>query len=270
MDHPVIVHLGEIAQLSSWVRDIPAVAFQLAEVFWPGPLTLILKRSESVLDAVTGGQDTIGVRIPNHPLTLELLKTFGSGLVGPSANRFGRISPTTAAAVREELGDAVDMVLDGGSCAVGVESTIVDVSDEHPVILRPGMITAKQIAAVLHEPVATHKKNAPRVSGSLESHYAPQTKTYLITSEKLSDYLKHLSAIELPCVVLTQQHLLDHNQSIQCILMPKTAKDYAHDLYQTLRIADKKGVKQIVIEAVPDEPEWSAIRDRLEKAAQQR
>lgn len=267
MDHPVIVHIGDVSELPDWASEISPIAWKLTQAFWPGPLTLILKKAPEVLDAVTGGQDTVGIRMPNHPLTLAFLKAFGSGMVGPSANRFGRISPTTAEAVCEELGDSVDYILEGGQCAVGVESTIVDVSGEQPVILRPGMITAKQLEAVLHEPVGTYKKNAPRVSGSLETHYAPVTKTYLIASENLSDYLNKLTSNDLPCVVLIRQPLLVQNQLIQFIAMPATAKEYAHDLYQTLRIADKQRVKQIVIEAVPHEPEWSAIRDRLERAA---
>ncbi len=263
----MIVHLGDFSQLSLWARDVSPVARLLAETFWPGPLTLILKKAPSVPDLVTGGQATVGARIPNHPLTLELLKRFGGGIVGPSANRFGRISPTTAQAVHEELDGSVDFVLDGGQCTVGVESTIVDVSGDEPVILRPGMISAKQIEAVLHQQVGTHKKNAPRVSGSLESHYAPVTKTRLMTSDSLSDYLKQLTDQEGSCIVLTRQPLLLQNPLIQFILMPRTAPAYAHDLYQTLRVADKKGVKQIIIEAVPEDSEWYAIRDRLQRAA---
>lgn len=263
MDHPVIVHLGDISQLSRWAMDVSPLAFKLAHAFWPGPLTLILKKSSIVFEAVTGGQDTVGIRIPNHPVTLKLLKKFGGGIVGPSANRFGRISPTTADAVREELGDVVDYILEGGQSAVGVESTIIDMSDNQPVILRPGMITAEQIEAVLQQPVALYKRNAPRVSGSLELHYAPQTETHLISPEKLLDYLDQLT--EFPCVVLARTKV--HHEKVQCIVMPESASEYAHELYQSLRSADKMGVKQIIIEDVPLDSEWAAIRDRLQRAS---
>lgn len=264
MDHPVIVHIREIAQLSRWAIDIPSMAYTLANAFWPGPLTLILKKSPEVSDAVTGGQDTVGIRIPNHPVTLVLLKAFGGGIVGPSANRFGRISPTTAEAVREELGSAVDWVLDGGQCAVGVESTIIDLSDDHPVILRPGMITLEQIELILQRPVALYKKNAPRVSGALESHYSPMTPTRLVKSDKL---IEHLKEIDFPCVVLSRQAVSIQKPNIKIIPMPKSPVDFAHEMYQTLRVADKKGTKLIIIEEVPASSEWSAIRDRLQRAA---
>lgn len=157
IDHPLIVHIADMTQLSDWAVAISDSALLLAKAFWPGPLTLILKKAPGVLDLVTGNQETIGIRIPNHPVAIALLKTFGRGVAAPSANRFGRISPTTADAVREELGNAVDLILDGGPCAVGVESTIVDVTGEAPVVLRPGMITQQQIAAVLKRAVIAQK-----------------------------------------------------------------------------------------------------------------
>jgi len=266
MDHPLIVHIGDMAQLSEWANEVSPTAIRLAKAFWPGPLTLILRKAPHVSDLVTGGQDTVGIRIPNHPVVQALLHAFGSGLVGPSANRFGRISPTTAQAVREELDTAVDWVLDGGQCEVGVESTIVDVSGDHPVILRPGMITAKQIEAVLHGPVMMSKKGAPRVSGSLEFHYAPQTRTYLITQDKLEDFLDTLTDEDLPCALLARNPPSFRRKQVEIIQMPVTAQEYAHDLYQTLRELDKKKLKQIIIEAVPDDLEWNAIQDRLKRA----
>ncbi|WP_442770390.1 L-threonylcarbamoyladenylate synthase, partial [Zoogloea ramigera] len=148
-DHPLIVHLADASQIMTWAREVPKDAIALARAFWPGPLTLILKRDESVPDLVTGGQDTVGLRVPNHPVALELLRAFGSGVAAPSANRFGRISPTTAEHVRQELGERVALILDGGACAVGLESTIVDLSRGVPVILRPGAIGADDIARVL-------------------------------------------------------------------------------------------------------------------------
>ncbi len=267
MDHPLIVHIGDISQLSLWARDIPDSALQLAKAFWPGPLTLILKKSPSVSDLVTGQQDTIGLRIPNHPVALLLLKEFGSGIAAPSANRFGRISPTTAAAVREELGDTVDCILEGGQCAVGVESTIVDLSGEQVTILRPGMINAKQIENVLHVSVVAAKKNAPRVSGSHELHYAPTTKTKLLNASLLKSFLQHLTQEQLPVAVLTLKNSLGSREGIFCITMSNDPKKYAHDLYQILRELDKKNFRQIIIETVPENREWDAIRDRLVRAS---
>jgi L-threonylcarbamoyladenylate synthase len=265
IDHPLIVHIGDIPQLSFWARDIPPEAFKLAEAFWPGPLTLILKKSADVLDLVTGGQDTIALRVPGHPVALALLKKFGGGIAAPSANRFGRISPTTTHAVYEELGNSVDLILEGGNCEVGLESTILDLSRNLPVILRPGMITKKEIENVLQVKIAeisSSEKDVPRVSGSLESHYAPQTKLQVLERCELMSYIKK---INFPVVVLVREALpfsFDH-----VVLMPKDAKSYAHDLYQTLRELDKKNFQQLIVESVPDEEEWSAVRDRLGRAA---
>lgn len=265
-DHPLIVHLAEIEQLSEWAVDISDSAWLLAEHFWPGPLTLILKKASGVLDIVTGNQDTIGLRIPNHPVARQLLQVFGGGVAAPSANRFGRISPTTAEAVREELGDAVDIILDGGACEVGVESTIVDVTSDEPVILRPGMISAKQIANVLKKPLVSQKKNAPRVSGSMESHYAPSTKTCLVNADELSDFLQNVKNTDLRIALLSRANLVVP-ENIELVLMPENPHAYAHDLYQVLRDLDKKNFSKIVIEAVPQDVAWDAIRDRLGRAS---
>ncbi len=298
MDHPLIVHIADISQLATWASDISENALRLAQAFWPGPLTLILKKAPSVLDLITGNQDTIGLRIPNHPIAQALLKAFGDGLAAPSANRFGRISPTTAEAVREELGDAVDLILDGGQCEVGVESTIVDVSGERPMILRPGMITVEQIEQVLHVPISAPKKNAPRVSGSHELHYAPRTKTILIQAEQILKLLENLKESDLPVAVLARdarhceaakrlavaiqdvQHGLPRPaksaglamtpssyENIYSVVMANNPKKYAHDLYRVLRELDKKNFKKIIIETVPDDHAWDALRDRLQRAS---
>lgn len=264
IDHPLIVHLADASQISEWARDISADALLLAKTFWPGPLTLIFKKTAHIPDLVTGGQDTVGLRVPNHPVALALLQAFGSGLAAPSANRFGRISPTTAEAVREELGDKVDMVLEGGACEVGVESTIVDVSGSEPVILRPGMISAAEIEAVLGKPILKHKKNAPRVSGSHESHYAPRTKTVLVAAEKIPEFLQGLKEFSIALVARNNYSL---SEKIYFHQMPKDAKNYAHDLYGVLRELDKKNFRMIVVEAVPEESEWDAVRDRLSRAS---
>ncbi|AVP98241.1 threonylcarbamoyl-AMP synthase [Ahniella affigens] len=177
-DHPLIVHLADAKQLSDWAIDVPVAALQLAQAFWPGPMTLILKRQANVSDLVTGGQDTVGLRVPSHPWAQAVLQAFGGGLAAPSANRFGHVSPTTAQHVRDEFGEAVPVVLDAGPCQVGIESTIIDLSTGFARILRPGLITAEQIEAVLHaSPEAPGARqtsaDTPRVSGSLASHYAP-------------------------------------------------------------------------------------------------
>jgi len=258
-DHPLIVHIAELDQLSQWAVDISENALQLAKAFWPGPLTLILKKAPSVLDLVTGGQETIGLRIPNHPMALALLKEWGGGLAGPSANRFGRISPTTASAVQEELGSEVDLILDGGQCTVGVESTIVDARGDSIQILRPGMITVNQIEAIVPHPIFTKKEKSPRVSGSMASHYAPKTKTRLITSP--------IEVVHFPCALLTHTPWVINKALVNCISMPEDPAGYAHQLYHVLREVDKQGLQEILIEAVPDGSEWEAIRDRLKRAS---
>ncbi|MGB5206509.1 MAG: L-threonylcarbamoyladenylate synthase, partial [Azonexus sp.] len=195
-DHPLIVHLAGHDAVDHWAEEVPAVAWELMETFWPGPLTLILKKQAWVPSTVTGGQDTVGLRVPGHPVALELLRRFAAvagehaGIAAPSANRFGRISPTTAAHVQEELGDRVSLILDGGPCAVGIESTIVDCSRGEPVVLRPGHISPAHLEAVFGRVLAIRTADeAPRVSGSLAAHYAPQTPMRLIASERLLDFL---------------------------------------------------------------------------------
>jgi L-threonylcarbamoyladenylate synthase len=178
-DHPLIVHIPGVSHLGRWARDVPPQAYQLAAAFWPGPLTMILKRQPGVPDLVTGGQDTVGLRIPDHVVARQLLAAFAGGIAAPSANRFGHISPTTAAHVHEELGAAAAFVLDGGPCGIGIESTIVDLSRDRPAVLRPGAITREQLETALgiapDEGAADNFPDAPRVSGSLAAHYAPIT-----------------------------------------------------------------------------------------------
>jgi L-threonylcarbamoyladenylate synthase len=264
-DHPLIVHIADIAQLKEWAVDISEDALLLANTFWPGPLTLILKKAPAVLDLITGGQDTVGLRIPAHPLAREVLKEFGSGLAAPSANRFGRISPTTAQAVKEELGNEVDFILEGGPCEVGVESTIVDMSSDEVVILRPGMITSNEIEAVLKRSVSVFRKNAPRVSGSLESHYAPETVTQLLPRDELLVFLKNIKSEHLPIAVMSLQ-MLPRMEGVSLVEMPGSCNAYAHDLYNILRELDKKKFQKILIETVPSGEDWDAIRDRLTRA----
>lgn len=275
-DHPLIVHIGDIAQLEQWAREIPPAARVLAEKYWPGPLTLILKRQPDVPDAVTGGQDTVGLRMPNHPVALELLKTFaliGSGAVAaPSANKFGRISPTKASHVKNDLGvganSAVAMVLDGGESAVGIESTIVDLSRGAPVVLRPGAITAEEIEATLGAHAATPAATpAPRVSGALAAHYAPRTPLQLIAG---TDLLTQVDAClfkgQTIAVLAFSVPPLRHPAVLWFAAAPN-APHYAHDLYANLRLLDAAGVDRILVETPPDQPEWRAVADRLGRAA---
>lgn len=266
-DHPLIVHVANVRQLQDWARDVPAEAYLLANLFWPGPLTLILKKQPHVLDLVTGGQETVGIRIPNHPIALALLEAFNGGIVAPSANQFTHISPTTAQAVHEELGDKVDLIIDGGACDVGLESTILDMTGPVPRILRPGMITAEAITAALGSVVSVTRKEVPgiRAPGMHHLHYAPTTKTILLHSAQLPAYLKMIN--QRVAVVTYSQMTLPINTFITHIQMPTTPIQYAHDLYRVLRELDHQQFHQIIIEAVPETSEWAAIRDRLFRAS---
>lgn len=260
-DHPLIVHLADREQIDAWAREIPTEAVALARAFWPGPLTLILKKRTEVPDAVTGGQDTVGLRIPDHPVALELLHAFGGGIAAPSANRFGRISPTTAQHVFEELGEAVAMILEGGACDVGIESTILDLSRGEPVILRPGMIGIDAIAAVIGQRprLRDHGEHTPRVSGALSAHYAPRTPMRMASRAEIA-------AAPADCAVLS--HAGEHSPTrfTACIDAPFDAHGYAHDLYANLRALDASGAREILVEHLPAEPEWAAVLDRLGRA----
>lgn len=269
-DHPLIVHIANSSQLTEWARDIPPAAYQLADAFWPGPLTLILKKQAHVLDEVTAGQDTVGLRIPRHVIAQQLLSTFGDGIVAPSANKFTHISPTSAAHVEQELGTKVDLILDGGDCEVGLESTIVDMSGDKPIILRPGMITAESIAQVLAQDVGAKSEEtvSVRVPGMHHLHYAPQTKTILIETEALSPFLTRLSPQDGQVALLMHSPaVLPPMQHVHIKRMPQEAAAYAHDLYHQLRLLDNQHFTYILVEAVPPFAEWEAIRDRLTKAS---
>ncbi|MCC6656822.1 MAG: threonylcarbamoyl-AMP synthase [Rhodocyclaceae bacterium] len=268
-DHPLIVHLPAAAQLARWAREVPAEAERLAAAFWPGPLTLILKRQPDVPDAVTGGQDTVGLRVPNHPLALELLAAFDGGIAAPSANRFGRISPTTAAHVREELGERVPLVLDGGACPVGIESTILDLSRGVPVLLRPGAIGAADIARVLGctPDTAAPQAEAPRVSGSLAAHYAPRTPLQLVSSDGLLFALRNaLVAGERVAVLAPTSQAISHDL-VTWKQSPAEPAGFAHDLYASLRALDALGCARILVQQPPAGEAWLAVNDRLRRAA---
>jgi L-threonylcarbamoyladenylate synthase len=266
-DHPLIVHLPDASHIDAWARDVSAAARLLAATFWPGPLTLILKRRAGVIDAITGGQDTVGLRMPNHPLALELLRAFGGGVAAPSANRFGRISPTTAQHVREELGDAVALVLDGGPCAVGIESTILDLSGEEPAILRPGMIGAAAIAAVLGREPGAPQAGAPRVSGTLESHYAPTTPLELVSSDGLVFAVRNTIIKGERTAFLASMAQPIHHELLTWKLAPAEPGPFAHALYASLRELDALGCSRIVVQQPPQTAAWTAVLDRLRRAA---
>ncbi|HSO06336.1 MAG TPA: L-threonylcarbamoyladenylate synthase [Pelomicrobium sp.] len=263
--HPVIVHLAAAAQAADWSSGLGTAARTLAERFWPGPLTLIVPRGARVPDAVTGGQDTVGLRVPAHPVAQRLLAAFGGGVAAPSANRFGRISPTTAADVIAELGSAVDLVLDGGACPVGIESTIVDCSGEQPVLLRPGSITAEAIAEVLGAPLADAGPRAPRAPGRLPSHYAPQTPLVLVDAAALMGLEQRASDERI--AVLARAPAPVEAQHLVWVTAPAEAADYARTLYANLRRLDRLGCSVIMVETPPAEPAWAAVLDRLARAA---
>lgn len=268
-DHPVIVHIATIQHLSLWAQNISDTAWTLAEHFWPGPLTLILFKQTGVSSLITGGQDTIGLRIPNHALTLNLLEQFGSGIVGPSANKYGRVSPTSAAHVAMDLDTDVAAILDGGDCTVGIESTIVDVTSEHPVIMRTGAISAADIAKVLGRevPVHTHTQTKIRTSGSHASHYAPVTPAQLVHTNDLLNTVLAYAQQQKNCSVLSfQSKPLELPANIYWQQINTNPVDYAHALYSNLRAHDSLKKNAIVIEQPPINEAWAAILDRLTRA----
>jgi L-threonylcarbamoyladenylate synthase len=279
VDHPLIVHLASAAHVDAWAREVPEAARQLAAAFWPGPLTLILKRSRKVLDAVSGGQDTVGLRVPDQPLARALLRQFAGaddcadpgGIAAPSANRFGRISPTTAAHVRAEFGDVVPLVLDGGPCAVGIESTIVDLSRGTPVILRPGAIAAKDIEGILGVSPGQRgdqgNAESPRVSGSLAAHYAPHTPLKMVAGEHLAEAVRALLADGSRVVVLARHEAPFTDSSLNWRHLPALAAGFAQNIYAELRLADAADADVIVVETPPDSADWLAVADRLGRAA---
>jgi len=256
-DHPLIVHIAGAAQLPEWAIDIPDAAYRLAAAFWPGPLTLILNKHPDVPDAVTGGQDTVGLRCPDNALTLQLLREFNGGLAAPSANRFGRISPTTAEHVRAEFGDGAPMIQDGGACKVGIESTIVDISCDPARILREGHIRRDQLLPFLPGLLAGTGAESPRVSGSLQAHYAPQTPMRLCSRNEIE------TDAETDAVVLALDSL---PHGCLGLALPSRANEYAQGLYAALRTLDAMAAGCIWLERTPENPDWLAVNDRIRRA----
>jgi L-threonylcarbamoyladenylate synthase len=262
-DHPLIVHIHSMQGLGDWADEVPDFAIALARKFWPGPMTLVLKRSMLAEDFVTGGQPTVGLRVPDHVVALALLSAFekigGKGIAAPSANRFGHVSPTTADAVREELSDYLlptDQILDGGPSTVGVESTIIDCTSTAPRILRPGAITTEMIEQATSQKVLTSKSEI-RVSGSLENHYAPSATVELNRTPVAHEGFIALADIETP-------------ENVIRLASPKTIEEYARVIYSALRDADKRGLKTVVVQEPLGDGLALAIRDRLMRASKGR
>ena len=265
-DHPLIVHVPGVEHLDRWACEVPEKARALAKAFWPGPLTLILKRRPEVIDAITGGQDTVGIRVPNHPLALELLKACDGGVAAPSANRFGHVSPTTAQHVHDELGDAVAMILDGGPCQVGIESTIVDLTGERTTILRPGMVSAFELGKVLGRLPAIGGADAPRVSGSLAAHYAPRTPLALLQPDVVIFAVRDALAANEHIGVIAPMACPLSDERIVWRQISGEAAGFAHDIYALLRELDEMGCARIVVQKPPLNENWRAINDRLQRA----
>ena len=265
--HPVIVHLSGIEQLHDWSREVPQAALRLAERFWPGPLTLVLPRAADLSDVVTGGQDTVALRVPSHPMAQQLLAAFQGGIAAPSANRYGRLSPTRAEHVREELGAAVSVVLDGGECQIGLESTIVAFQGRQARLLRPGAITAAQIRQIVGELGVGADEASPRVPGSTSAHYAPVTPLIIVPAGQIDSRAEALSAGGRRVAVLAWRAPLASHVSVTWINAGRRAQQYGHDLYDHLRVLDKSGCRRILVQDVPEAEAWAAIRDRLRRAA---
>lgn len=264
-DHPVIVHLASADDLGAWAADVPAAAHALAERFWPGPLTIVLRRAPGVPDAVTGGRETVGLRVPDQPLALALLRAFGDGIAAPSANRFGAVSPTTAAHVRESLGDAVDLVLDGGPCTVGVESTIVDLTDAGtPRLLRSGGVTAEALAQVLGA-LPQPDRGPARAPGMLASHYAPNARVELLADG--AALAARAAQLGGRVGVIAPAAIGPPPPDAVTLGRPEDAGTYARDLYAMLRAADEQDLA--VVLAIPPDPAGIglAVLDRLTRAA---
>ena len=275
-EHPLIVHVAAEAPrraIDAYVREVPPVAERLIAACWPGPLTLILPRRPDVAAVAAGGQDSVGLRCPSHPVAQAVLRAAAAlgvhGVAAPSANRFGRVSPTTAAHVVDEfatLGDEELLVLDGGACPVGIESTIVDCTRGHAVLLRPGMFTRAQIEAITGEPLRAPDSAAPRASGTLASHYAPRATVRLMDAAQLRAAFLVLGG-DAQHIALYARSPIEAARGVPRRRMPEDAAAAAQELFAVLRELDATGVRLIWVETPPDTPEWAGVRDRLQRAA---
>lgn len=266
-DHPLIVHIGSVAQVHDWAEEIPDIFWPLAEQFWPGPLTFILKKKSKVNSLVTGGQDTIALRIPSHKKVLQLLVALKCGLAAPSANRFGHVSPTTAQHVIDEFGDDIDGVVDGGACEVGIGSTILDLTIKQPRILRPGQISQQQIEDFLGLPLSAMKQQSPRAPGMLKAHYAPATPLILVEKSALDKQLKKCLADNLTINLWSVSRPHQQHKNIVWQPLPTDSNEFAKVLYHQLRQFDTTSADITLIQNPPKSPEWHGVLDRLTRAA---
>ena len=262
-DHPLIVHLHDASALSAWAKDIPEMAFTLANAFWPGPLTLLLKKADHVNGVVTGGLETIGLRVPGHPVLQQLLQQHQLAVAAPSANRYKKLSPTSAQQVFQAMNGRIDAVLDGGDCEFGLESTIVSLLGESPQVLRAGPITASELSQVLGLPVAQPLQHQEKVSGNVDAHYQPDKKLFCLPYDAL---VQRLSESTQDIAVLHCKPLPASVNPLWQRFMPSTAQEYAHDLYRELYAADQSAAEVILIESPPVSEDWLAAHDRLARA----
>ena len=274
-DHPLIVHVAEASAVATFAGEVPDFAHKLMQAFWPGPLTLILQRRSGVAAAAAGGQASIGLRCPAHPVAHALLLACAyatppvAGLAAPSANKFGRVSPTTAQHVRAEFGDAL-LVLDGGPCRVGIESTIVDCTRGAPVLLRPGVLTREEVEAACGQPLLSPAQlpdPAPRASGTLASHYAPHARVRLMDAQALQTALDLLGADASGIAIYSRAIVQTPSSRVLRRRMPDDAQETARQLFAVLRDFDAQGVRLIWVETPPDDPAWEGVRDRLQRAS---
>jgi L-threonylcarbamoyladenylate synthase len=266
-DHPLIVHIADVTQITNWAHDIAPAAHLLAQRFWPGPLTMVLKRAGGVSDLVTGGQPTIALRAPSHPVARALLARFGGGVAAPSANRYGRVSATTAEHVRQEFGEDIDCILDGGATDIGIESTIVDVSGDRASVLRPGAITERMLEDALGATLALADPGSPRAPGTHVRHYSPRTPLRVLEADLLLELAASLVRQGKRVAVLARSARQPLLQGLTWIAAPSDAPGYAHALYANLRRLDAAGCDAMLVETPPGEAEWAAVRDRLTRAS---
>ena len=267
VSHPLILHIGSKSLLEKYAVDIPEDALTLAEKFWPGPLTLILKKNKVVKSVVTGGQETVGIRMPNHPVTLNIINKLGSAIVGPSANYYSRLSTTRISDIPEGLKDAVDLIVDGGHCEVGIESTIIDFSTNDTYsILREGNITLQQVESVIGKPKNIYKKlnSDVRHPGGVSFHYSPLIPLIILLRDEINSFI--VKAKQKKVAVLSRISRPIHSYAAVWQIAPHKPKEYAANMYNFLARLDKSGCDLIVVEAVPDNTEWLAVKDRLIKA----
>lgn len=269
-NHPLIVHVAEPADAARFASTLPPLARRLIDAFWPGPLTVIVPRAEGIAAAAAGGQNSIGLRCPAHPVAQALLRAARergvAGVAGPSANRFGRVSPTQAAHVLAEFDGSI-AVLDGGACSVGIESSIVDCSRERAVLLRPGVLTRARIEAAAGEPLLEPDAEAPRAPGTLAAHYAPTARVRLMSTPMLATALQMLAQESLSLAVYSRSLALNVAPHVRHRRMPAQPEQAAHELFTVLRELDAEGVQLLWVEMPPPGPEWDGVRDRLQRAA---